>query len=56
MKNSSSTTLVYSTETCRICPIAVSRWRSVKQLKAACGSCGTVKDGVIEVQATMWWC
>jgi translation initiation factor 1 len=102
MKSKPSTTLIYSTETGRICPIAACRWRSAsarltsgpwlrpaarrrtgccgcsaqpkvrggksvtlvrglaldaaalaalgKQLKAACGSGGTAKDGVIEVQ------
>jgi translation initiation factor 1 len=76
MKTKPSTTLVYSTETGRICPDGVLRvqretkgrgGKSVtlvrglaldatalaalgKQLKAACGSGGTAKDGVIEVQ------
>ncbi len=36
---------VYTTETGRICPDC-----SQPQLKAACGSGGTAKDGVIEVQ------
>jgi translation initiation factor 1 len=81
MKSKPSTTLVYSTETGRICPdcsqpvaqcqcaankralaaASVTLVRGLaldaaalaalgKQLKAACGSGGTAKDGVIEVQ------
>jgi translation initiation factor 1 len=39
--------LAYSTETGRICPDCIQPVALAKQLIAACG---TVKDGVIEVQ------